>query len=187
MSKQIDELKWEKSRAANASKEKINTGTMTQPSPNDDNYALSIDVNRLKADREFYQREYLKLKSRQFSEVDRRRLPSCHCAAGREDVYCMEKPTLVHLSHPCCECLTNARNRSKPNTRCEHEQQQIEHLKQKIRELESENKSLHAMQLPNKTMVNLLKEELTQLRTQIGDLTVENDRLQSSYNQLKRV
>lgn len=184
LSKQIDEFQSEKANPTHATRERINVATMTQPTLHDE-HALSIDVSRLKADREFYQREYLKLKSRQFGEIERHRKSNCQCNAGHEAFCCMQKPITAREHHNCCECLTNARNCPKNAVRCGHEQQQIEQLKQKIRELESENKSLLASHIPNKTMVNLLKEELNQLRGQIDELTAEKSRLQTSYNQLK--
>lgn len=186
MSKQIEELKIEKTHSSNAIKERINAGTMTKPLSNDDNNVLSIDVNRLKADREFYQREYLKLKSRQFAEHERQKVSSCRCSATAYNrICCMEKPLSTRQHYQCCECLSDARNASKDTIRCDHMQQQIEQLKHKISELESENKSLHATHSPNKAMVNLLKEQLDQLRGQIDELNAENNRLQTSYNQLK--
>lgn len=186
LSKQIDELRAAKTLSTNSIKEKMNAGTMTQPQMNDGNNVMqSIDVNRLKADREFYQREYLKLKSRQFGELERQRTSNCRCPAGNDGMCCMQRPLSGRQFYQCCECLANARICPKSTNRCEHEQHQIEPLKKKIRELESENKSLHASQVPNKTMVNLLKDELSQLRSQIDELTAENSRLQTSYNQLK--
>lgn len=185
LSKQIDEFQSKKAHSTHATKERVNAATMTQLPLNDDN-ALSIDVSRLKADREFYQREYLKLKSRQFDEVERHRMPKCRCnAAGHEVLCCMQRPITAREHYQCCECLTNARNCPTATVRCDHEQQQIEQLKQKIRELESENKSLHASHAPNKSMVNLLKEELSQLRVRVDELTAEKSRLEISYNQLK--
>lgn len=188
LSKQIEQLKTEKTHSTNSIKEKIDVGTMTQrPSMNDE----SIDVSRLKADREFYQREYLKLKSLQFkfNEHEQRRMSKCPTfGMGHVDVVCgTERPISVHQYYPNCECLANIRHCTKANIRCDHEHRHIEQLKQKIRELESEIKSLHAANVPNKAMSNLLKDELTQLRRQIDDLTAENNRLQTSYNQLKWV
>lgn len=94
-------MSWKrKSRDRQMDLKKRNTGTMTQPSLNEDNHAPLIDVKRLKPDREFYQREYLKLKSRQFVETDQTKLcrrvgwvfvftPKCdvHCIQFRYPIF----------------------------------------------------------------------------------------------------
>lgn len=183
LSKQIDQLKAGQIRTMQSTKEGISVGTMTQQPLNTEREALSIDVSRLKADREFYQREYLKLKSLQFNESERRK--TCRgTAAGYDGVHCTEIPMSLHHHHHH-ECPTNATNCHRSANRCDHEQQHVEQLKQRVRELESENKSLHATHGPNKAMCNALKEELMQLRLQIDELTAENSRLHTSYNQLK--
>lgn len=175
--KQIKELKLVRE---NATKAVVNVGTMTQPPPSVDTNTWSIDVNRLKADREFYQREYLKLKSRQFDDIERRKVVHCRCQSIPEHLCACTEPSQR------CECTTNTYNHLKSKSCCDHErQQQMEQLKETIRQLETENRTLHASQGPNKTMVNLLKEELNQLREQIDELTTENSRLQTQHNQLK--
>lgn len=178
LTKQIDELKMENIRSTSGSKERINASTMTQPPLIDNSNVLSIDVDRLKADREFYQREYLKLKSRQCGELERHRMNKCGPQSGRDGVYCWENQITMRQHNQCCECSANERNCRADTARCDQ-------LKQIIRELEKENKSLQASHAPNMTMVSMLKEELSQFREQIDELTEENNRLQTSYNQLK--
>lgn len=62
---------------------------------------------------------------------------------------------------------------------------EIDHLKRKIRELETDNLNLHTVQGPTKSTISILKEEMNQLRSQVTELTDENTKLRTSNNQLR--
>lgn len=199
----------------NLSQSTKDIGTMTQPSSHE---SCSIDVNRLKIDRDFYQQEYLKLLNKPLADGEinllrnqlmekeyelktlRRKLdtnylvnePSQPCRAVEAAMHRLEREkkilqdTIDRLTIECNELrdslhLTSTSQRDHI-TRDECE---IDRLRQRIRQIESENLSLKTMDATSKSTVNILKDEVIQLQAQISELTEENTKLRTTTNQLR--
>lgn len=195
----------------------IDTGTMTtvQPSSHD---SCTIDVNRLKIDRDFYQQEYLKLLNKPLADGEinllrkqliekeyeiktlRKKLDtnfsineaSQPCRAIEAAMHRLEREkkvlqdTIERLTVECNELreslhLTTTTQRDQ-FTRDECE---MDRLRQRIRQIESENLSLKTMEATSKSTVTILKDEVTQLQTQISELNAENAKLRTTSNQLR--
>lgn len=191
-------------------------GTKTQPSSHE---SCSIDVNRLKIDRDFYQQEYLKLLNKPLADGEinllrkqlmekeyeiktlRRKLdtnylvsnePSQPCRAVEADVHRLEREkkilqdTIDRLTIECNELRDSlhltATSQRDHITRDECE---IDRLRQRIRQIESENLSLKTMEATSKSTVTILKDEVIQLQAKISELNEENTKLRTTSNQLR--
>ncbi|KAM7355583.1 centrosomal protein 135kDa isoform 2-T2 [Cochliomyia hominivorax] len=64
-------------------------------------------------------------------------------------------------------------------------QQRYEELNERLRKLERENRDLQSARMPTETQIMMLKDELECHRQQQYHLKEENNKLQTSYNQLK--
>lgn len=115
-----------------------------------------------------------------------------HCSSVEAAMHRLDREK--HLLEDAVERLTIERNELRENLRLATAAQQeqkirdeyeIERLKEKIRELDSEHLKLQMCQAPSKTTISLLKDELNQARTQITELTEENSKLRVTNNQLK--
>ncbi|XP_031640982.1 centrosomal protein of 135 kDa [Contarinia nasturtii] len=190
-------------------------GTMTSGS----HESCSIDVNRLKIDRDFYQQEYLKLLNKPLADTEinllRKQLiekdyeikalrrkwdtnyminePSSQpCKAVEAAMHRLEREkkvlqdTIDRLTTECNELrdslhLTSTTQRDQ-YTRDECE---IDRLRQRIRQIESENVSLKTMEATSKSTVTILKDEIVQLNTQVTELNEEIAKLRTSSNHMK--
>lgn len=192
------------------------TATTTIPLSQPSN-EYSAELGRLKADRDFFQQEYLKLLQSQTRdcEIDRLRYElkekdaeifllrrdsnssrrigqKCRCNAATESVQSTIKRLECEKNHliETIECLTNEQKQLHltTSTRCDQigkYECEIDELKEKIRELQTENCDLQYIQGPNKTTIDLLKNELKLSNNQVNDLKCEVDKIRSSYQQLK--
>lgn len=198
----------------------INTkdaGTMTtaQTISYDNN---SVDVNRLRIDRDFYQQEYLKLLNKPLADSElhllrqqviekdyeikalRKKLEtnqlineaSQPCRAVEAALHRLEREktvlqdTINRLTVECAELreslhMTATTQRDQFNK----DESEMERLRQKLRQEESENLRLRTIETTSKSTVTILRDEIAQLQTQIADLSDENTKLRTTSNQLR--
>lgn len=185
--------------------------TMTIAEHDKKGSASSIDINRLKSDRDFYQQEYMKLVSNPISDGEsaqlRRQLIEKECeirilrgqmdAALKRDtgVPCKSvEATICRLEREknSLECaierITAERNelRDKLQTSTfNRNDREIERLQEKVRHLEVENLNLQTMQAPTRSTISSLREEISELTKQNTQLTEENSKLMASNQQLR--
>lgn len=193
-------------------------GTMTVLQSGGSHESFSIDVNRLKIDRDFYQQEYLKLLNKPLADGEinllrkqliekeyeiktlRKKLdnnfminePSQPCRAIEAAIHRLEREkkvfqeTIDRLNCECNELRENlhltATTQRDQFTRDECE---IDRLRQRIRQIESENLSLKTVEATSKSTVTILKDEIAQLQTKIDELSEENTKLRTTSNQLR--
>lgn len=194
----------------------IGTMTAVQPSSHD---GYSIDVNRLKIDRDFYQQEYLKLLNKpladgeinllrkQLIEKDyeiktlRKKLdtnylvnePSSQpCKAVEAAMHRLEREKKVlqeNIDRLTAECneLRESLHYTETTQRDQvtRDECEFDRLRQRIRQIESENLSLKTMEATSKSTLTVLKDELAQLQAQITELNEENSKLRTTSNQLR--
>lgn len=189
-------------------------GTMTTTQRIDSFDSCPIDVNRLKIDRDFYQQEYLKLLNKpladgeitllrkQLIEKDyeiktlRRQLDATNvanegsmpCRAVEAAIHRLEREkkvlqdTIDRLQDECNDLRGYATTQRDQFNRDECA---MERLRQKIRQLESDNLSLKTMEATTKSTVTVLKDEIAQLQAQITEMNGENENLRTSTQQLR--
>lgn len=171
----------------------------------------SVEINRLKSDRDFYQQEYMKLVSKPITDPEssqlRRQLIEKECeikilrcqldGALKKDsgVPCKSvEVTICRLEREknalesAIERMTAERNelRDKLQTATfNRNEREIERLQEKIRHLEVENLNLQTMQAPTRSTISALKEEIAELTKQNTELTEENSKLLASNQQIR--
>lgn len=191
-------------------------GTMTSVQMDANN--RSIDVDRLKIDRDFYHQEYLKLLNKPFagSEINllRRQLiekdyeiktlqkqfnstqfvhdASMPCRAVESAVHRSEREKMIlqntvkQLTTQCEELREklqiNAATQRDQITRDEYE---MEQLRQKIRQIDSENLNLKTIEATLKSTVAALRDETAQLKAKISELCEENIKLSTSSKHIR--
>lgn len=173
--------------------------------------ANSIDINRLKTDRDFYQQEYMRLLNRPMIDPEtsqlRHQLMEKECeikmlrckldGAIRKDsgMPCKSvEATICRLereknSLKCTiERITAERNDLRDKLQAatfNRNEREIERLQEKIRHLEVENLNLQTMQAPTRSTISALKEEIAELTKQNTELTEENSKLLASNQQFR--
>lgn len=189
--------------------------TMTIAENDKKGSASSIDINRLKSDRDFYQQEYMKLVSNPISDGEsaqlRRQLIEKECeirilrgqmdAALKRDtgVPCKSvEATICRLEREknSLECaierITAERNelRDKLQTATfNRNDREIERLQEKVRHLEVENLNLQTMQAPTRSTISSLasNQQLRVLQQQTEHSLEEHQkRLNSCHRQLNQ-
>lgn len=178
----------------------------------------SIDVNRLKIDRDFYQQEYLKLLNKPFADSEihllRKQLmekdyeikalekqldannlaneASVPCRAVEAALHRAEREknvlqdTVRRLTAECEELRESLRNSmTTHHDQISHDECEMDKLRLKISQLESENLSLKTIEATTKSTLAIIKDEKARLQAEISDLNEENIKLRTSSKHLR--
>lgn len=195
---------------------------------------------RLKSERDFFQKEYLRLLSKAGSDKEIEFLQT-QIKSKDEELRVLRSELCLRQSHALVPCLKDNQNlaTSLPSTarssasssssdcvqavvlrvererdcaraevervKCERDtlrekllcttkmhdeqmqvtQQRYEGLNERLRLLERENRELQSARMPTESQIMMLKDELECYRQQQYQLKEENNKLQTTYNQLK--
>lgn len=209
-------------------------------------YAQTLDEDkiRLKSERDFFQKEYLRLLSKAGSDKEIEFLHS-QIKSKDEELRILRSEMCNRPSHALVPCHKETQNRpynlptSQPSSarsalsssssdcvqavilrvererdcaraevervKCERDtlreellcttkmhdeqmhktQERFEDLNERLKQLEREKRELQSARMPTETQIVMLKEELESYKQQHYQLREENNKLQTTYNQLK--
>lgn len=174
-----------------------------------------FELNRLKSEKDYFQREYLQLLAkpdhsqkiadledalaRKQSDIDS--LMRQHHAAKTQSDCVQTSRSAIHraerereLMRADIERLTTERDELRQRLQVATEMQKtsqqsmdgrLQKLMEQLDTVEGENRRLITTQVPSRTTIEMLREEVTGLRAHILELQKENSKLKTSYNQIK--
>lgn len=188
--------------------------TQIESVPNTDDI---FELNRLKSEKDYFQREYMNLlaqpdHSQKIAELEQtlarkqteldalqrqhysaRTQSDCvqtsrsamHRAERERDVMRAEIDRLRMERDELRQRLQMATDMQKTNQ--QSMDGRLQKLMEKLDTVEGENRRLITTQVPSRTTIEMLREEVSGLRTHILELEKENSKLKTSYNQIKYV